>query len=443
VIALLIIFSASFQLLGQEVIENIDELSRQDGSREEIQRYFGYEDLLFRYVTLPYDVSQNINQSGRFVDIGYLLLALFPIVILGLTYKRKKLFYGLAVLFMVYLASCFLYSRIYTRAGILDTTNFNAVPIDKLNPLDNFLGVLYKSADFIISPVIHGLNSFVEVNNSLVYFLLFTIFILPFLFVKRYSLHRSLWIIFTAYAFLWLILSGGILWYGFLLIPLGLVLIFNYFNLRTDQIKIVRIIGLGLCVLWILLSGVSRISYLDYRYDEGEHSGKSLLNASIFPYSVGVYGERQTLDFASPYISKALDIINSDDNYIYMIGTSFAFNIKNNVNRIFHDNLLVAYTNLVNVYEEKDILINALKASEFGYIVVDLNTPTLDRTPEKSLTQKYRLLLNMLYNNPDVSLIATDRIVEFLDANGNPQKIANVFGENVVAPGSYAVYKIL
>ena len=428
---------------SQEVNDNVEELSQQDGRREEIQRYFGYEDLLFRFTTLPYDASQNTNQVGRFVDIGYLLLTLFPVIILGLTYRNRRLFYSLVVLFITYLGSCFVYSRIFSNAGLLNAKNYDRAPADKVDALDNFLGVLYKSADFILSPLVNLINSLVEANNSLVYIILFTAFVAPFIFIKRYSLNRSLWIIFSAYAFLWLILSGGILWYGFLLIPLGLILIFNNFKLQTQHSVLVRSVGIGFCVLWILMSGVSRISYLDYRFDEGEHAGKSLVNASLFPYAVGLYDEQQTLDNTSPYVSKALDKINKDDSYIYMIGTSFAFNIENNVNRIFQDNLLSSYTKLVDIYEEKDLLIEALKASDFGYIIVDLNTPTLDRTPERSLSQKYLLLLQMLYNNPNVSLMATDKIVEFVDSNGNAQKIANVFGDKVITQGSYAIYEIL
>ena len=428
---------------SQEFNDNVEELSEQDGRREEIQRYFGYEDLLFRFTTLPYDASQNTNQVGRFVDIGYLLLTLFPVIILGLTYRNRRLFYSLVVLFITYLGSCFVYSRIFSNAGLLNAKNYDRAPADKVDALDNFLGVLYKSADFILSPLVNLINSLVEANNSLVYIILFTAFVAPFIFIKRYSLNRSLWIIFSAYAFLWLILSGGILWYGFLLIPLGLILIFNNFKLQTQHSVLVRSVGIGFCVLWILMSGVSRISYLDYRFDEGEHAGKSLVNASLFPYAVGLYDEQQTLDNTSPYVSKALDKINKDDSYIYMIGTSFAFNIENNVNRIFQDNLLSSYTKLVDIYEEKDLLIEALKASDFGYIIVDLNTPTLDRTPERSLSQKYLLLLQMLYNNPNVSLMATDKIVEFVDSNGNAQKIANVFGDKVITQGSYAIYEIL
>ncbi len=428
---------------SQEVNDHVEELSQQDGRREEIQRYFGYEDLFFRFTTLPYDASQNTNQAGRFVDFGYLLLALFPVVLLGLTYRNRRLFYSLEVLFVIYLGSCFIYSRIFTKAGLLNAKNFDNAPADKIDMLDNFLGVLYKSADFVLSPIVILVNGLVEVNNSLVYLILFTAFVVPFIYIKRYSLNRSLWIIFCAYTFLWLILSGGILWYGFLLIPLGLILIFNNFKLQTQHSILVRSVAIGFCLLWILMSGASRISFLDYRLNEGEHAGKSLVNSLLFPYAVGLYDEQQTLDNISPYVSKALDKINGDDAYIYMIGTSFAYNIENNVSRIFQDNLLSSYTKLVDIYEEKDLLIEALKASDFGYIIVDLNTPTLDRTPERSLSKKYLLLLQMLYNNPDVSLMATDKIVEFVDSNGNTQKIANVFGDKVIAQGSYAIYEIL
>ncbi len=442
-IVLIVTFSNVMPINSQEVIENIDELAKQEGSREEIQRYFGYEDLLFRFTTLPYDVSQNTNQSGRFVDIGYLLLSLIPVVILGLSYRKKKLFYGMSCLFLLYLGSCFVYSIIFTPAGVLNAKKLNDVTSNQIDISDKFLSILYKSADFILSPLINAVNSVVNANNSLVYVILFAAFVLPFLFMTRYTSKRSLWVIFGAYLFLWLLLSGGILWYGFLLLPLGLILVFIDFDKQLLHSRPIRTLGLGICVIWVLAATISRISYLDYGSFEREHAGKSMLNGNLFPYAVGLYDERQTLDFTSPYLSKALDKINGDNDYVYMVGTSFSFNIKNNVKRIFQDDLLSSYTWMVNIYEEKDLVISALKASNFGYIVVDLNTPTLDRTPEKSLTQKYRLLLNFLYQNPYVSLISTDRIIEFVDSEGNSQKIANVFGENIISRGSYAIYEIL
>ena len=108
-----------------------------------------------------------------------------------------------------------------------------------------------------------------------------------------------------------------------------------------------------------------------------------------------------------------------------------------------YDQALDQFRWLVQSFEEKDIIIDALKTSGFKYIIVDLHTPSLDSTPEKSLTQKFQLLLNTLYQNPAVSLIATDRIVEFTDSSGQPQQLANVFGQKLITHGSYAIYEIL
>ena len=86
-----------------------------DLKREEVQRYFGYENLLFRYFTLPYDISVNVNQQGRFVDIGFFLLALLPLGLMGIFYYNKKVFYPLAFFFLLYLAVSVSYSFIITE----------------------------------------------------------------------------------------------------------------------------------------------------------------------------------------------------------------------------------------------------------------------------------------------------------------------------------------
>jgi len=42
--------------------------------QEEIHRYMGYERLLPKYVSLPYDVNMNTNVQGAFIDIFYSLV---------------------------------------------------------------------------------------------------------------------------------------------------------------------------------------------------------------------------------------------------------------------------------------------------------------------------------------------------------------------------------
>ncbi len=430
--------------VGQEVTDNINDISKSDIKREEIQRYFGYEDLFFRYTTLPYDTCQNVNQTGRFVDIGYLLIALLPIIILGICFKNKKLFYSLFFLFIVFIASCFTYSLINLNDSYVDLSKLANETYADMGAIDTILSSVYLMLNFLFGSLFDFAAGLFEKSNMLVYPLLLLIFLAILSFFKRFNIRNSLWIIFVVYFFLWLLLSGGILWYGFLFIPLTTLLILsNYEHLNHAKYSL-RSAIVTMIILWVVIGSFSRFSYLDYQnLQEKEHAGKGMLNGNIFPFAMGLINEKETIDFTAPYASKALDKINSDNDLIYMIGTSFAFSISNNVDRIFQDNLLQSYTKLIDKYEEKDIVIEALKASNFRYIVVDLHTPSLDNTPEQSLTKKFRLLLQSLYQNPSVSLIATDRIVEFVDSQGNPQRIANVFGQKMVTFGSYAIYEIL
>ena len=70
----------------------VTELQAQDNTqREEVQRYFGYEILPYRYLTLPFDVSVNSNETGVFVDIGCVYFIFLPLFILLYFTKRKLL----------------------------------------------------------------------------------------------------------------------------------------------------------------------------------------------------------------------------------------------------------------------------------------------------------------------------------------------------------------
>ena len=60
--------------------------------REELHRYMGYEELLPKYISLPYDIAMNTNIGTAFVDIGYLFLLFLPILLLfGLKNRLLKI----------------------------------------------------------------------------------------------------------------------------------------------------------------------------------------------------------------------------------------------------------------------------------------------------------------------------------------------------------------
>jgi len=84
---------------NQPILETSDEIYISSDVREELHRYIGYEELLPRYVSLPYDIIMNTNIAGPFVDIGYFFLLFFPILLLfGL---KNKLLKGLTALLMM------------------------------------------------------------------------------------------------------------------------------------------------------------------------------------------------------------------------------------------------------------------------------------------------------------------------------------------------------
>ena len=70
--------------------------------REELHRYIGYERLLPRYLSLPYDVVMNTNIGGPLIDFGFLLLVFLPILLLfGI--KNRWLKIGVALLMVLFL----------------------------------------------------------------------------------------------------------------------------------------------------------------------------------------------------------------------------------------------------------------------------------------------------------------------------------------------------
>lgn len=437
-------------LEAQEEDKVLTEIPLGDIKREEIQRYFGYENVLFRYLTVPYDSSINVNQQGRFVDIGFLLIAVFPLILLGLSFKNKKAFYSIIGLLTLYLLICLSNSLLITLEAYYPVVNDDwdiAIKPQYLSYTDQFLYHLYAFSESFMSPMIEYAKNNNALTSKITYGILFSIF-LGLLYwsmskVENFKKEKYLLIVFMSYFFLWMLLSGGIIWYGFLFIPLIILFIGIIFE-QESLSRIYKNLIFTVLIIWTTTAIINRVSNIDVTVaNYEEHYGKTIINGTIFPYAMGIFNEDQTIDYSTPNLSKALNKINADDELIYMVGTSFSFNIRNNLKRIFSDNALGNIWWIAKNYPDKSTQIDVLKQAGIKYMIIDLHTPSLDKTPEQSLTQKFQLLLNTLYQNPSVGLIGTDRIIEFIDSNGNQQKLANVFGEKILNPGSYAIYEIL
>jgi len=100
--SLLILLLCSFIILGDaeqgftQDNNEVDHVDEGDTKKEEIQRYIGYEDLLYRYLSLPYDSSININLTANFVDISFIYLMFLPLMFVVLI-RRKSRWLALAV----------------------------------------------------------------------------------------------------------------------------------------------------------------------------------------------------------------------------------------------------------------------------------------------------------------------------------------------------------
>ncbi|MEL6123830.1 MAG: hypothetical protein AAFR14_08910, partial [Bacteroidota bacterium] len=426
-----------------------------DGRREEIQRYFGYEDLLYRYLTLPYDVSINTNQRGRYIDIGFALFALVPLLLLSLLRSRVRWFYVTAIGLIGYLLLCQHHSVIMQRGMIPVSPTSDQwssyLQTDNKSVPEALLAAWYASTQWLTRPFAEIFTGITAQRDHITYPLLIILFIAGLWLISRVrarSSLQSLGIVSMAFGFLWLLLSAGIIWYGFFLLPFLYAGIAKSIGQKTeeraDHLFRPKYLMLGTLVIWAVTAYVGRISNITYMNAANEqHIGKGIVDHSLYQYSTGSVDFSQSQQVSYPGIGTALEYINESDAYIYQLGTSMAFEIRDNPNRIFFDNTLKEFFRVFSKYRDKEVIMDIWGASDIQFLIVDLYTHTLDQTPEKSLTKKYQLLLNTLYQNPKVRLLATDRKIEVEQPDGSTTQESAVFGPKITNFGTYAIFEIL
>ncbi len=418
--------------------------------KEEIQRYMGYEILPARYLSLPYDTTMNTNVSGSYVDIGFLLFLLIPIIfLLGFWDKPLK-----GSIFMI---ACLFVLSTSIKHSTLKKANGESISSTQVDEYlqntkfaDHPSGVSAAYCYKLLSPF--SLPDSVLKNISgnkdhITYPLLIGLFLLGFWLLqgriqdKNLILKVSLNFIF-GFCFLWLILAAGITWYGYLMIALGSILLgtaFHQYNQSTNPYKRYANYGfIGLASFWIFISLINRT--VNYRYDyKTEQAAQQIFDMAVLKYQLGIFDKDETINAFFPNVVEALDKINAEDkSLVYRVGTIFNYYIDKNDRRVLHDSQLDNFNRLANHYKNKNKLSEALMASGYKYILVDLNTHVIDKTPEQSLRNKFNLFLNFLYENPRVELIVTNRL---LRPTGNDTKpTQGVFGD-VQYPGSFAIYE--
>lgn len=418
-----------------------------NSKREEVQRYFGYEALLPAYMTLPIDASTNSNERGYFIEIGFLLLILLPIVVLWrLREKNKLLSIGFVLL-------CLIIQVLYVSSGFLlngaSSKIFHGRISDYLatqdSTVDHLLGSIYIVLNNIGAPLLESLENISGHRDYISYPLLVIFFIgVLFLFTRlEISRKNKLLLIFSSvFAFFWLILSAGIIWYGFLMFPILFILVYAATN--SQKSKGLKYAVLSLTAVWLIVAFATRVSFiaLDSNFNP-ESAGKMLLNSLFFSRSIGNTNSNEVIDKAHPSLTSIQNQINREPNSLILrVGTTLGYFIKNNGDRIVQDNQLSFFDVLVTRYQSSEQINKALKIAGFRYLLIDLNTATLDRTPERTLTAKFQKLSNYISSNSQLRLMGTDRIIE-VTRNGQTGGQYGLAGRKVLHRGTYAVFELL
>ncbi len=453
-LALLLVLSNVIVAQAQEEVKKIE---KADAVREEIQRYMGYEPLLPRYLTLPYDATSNSNVFGPYVDIGYLFMALIPILFLfGL---KKKPWIGILCMILL---SILLYvsigsGKIFFNNNFIHTNEFIKQSADGSEILfpSKIITPIYKSIGQSYTGIDSFLNKFSGNADGLTYPILFLLFGFM-IFLIRQRTHeqnntKKIFILFVAFfTFMWMLLTAGIIWYGYPMIALSILLILSSIsstNESEDKLfdnRFKKLIGLGSVAVFIGLSMVYRLS--NYGFSRNIDMAKKIIDIGELKYQSGRQTKRDVLEgFFPGGFNDAMATINSEDeSLIYRVGTVLPFFVKKNDRRVFSDDQLQNFERLRGHFKDKNTLIEVLKSGGYKYIFVDLLTFTVDKTPEKTLENKYKEFMRVLYQNPKVKLLATNRRVNTSQDPQKPKPEYRVFGAPLPGHfGHYAIFELL
>lgn len=423
--------------------------------REEIQRYMGYEELLPRYITLPLDASINTNVMNILTDPGFMLLIWLPLLLLMGFRKKPVLAFSTGLLLFLSLVIFSHHSVIVTWDGKrIDGNPFELSDLIWEKELSaDWPAVLnarlYQFHQQWGGSISKGVSAISGNADGVTYPIMTGFFLLGFfLILKRMessTVEKKGVVLFTyIFGFFWWFFSAGIVWYGFLLLPLGLLLLFDYFARKPVD-------SFGRFFSATFFSSVALFVAINYclsltNFKTKEDQGKDIFDAAVTLYQLGHFSEREAINSYYTNIHQAMDVINKDEEgIVYKAGTMLTFLIRKNNRRIWEDNLLDLF-NQINTSDRKgnkEEITNAFKRLGIRYLMVGLRLGAIDQTPEGILRKKFEGLLLYLYDNPTLKLLATDNQIVRTKPNSEEKEIQyGVFGQPHKL-GTFAVFEIL
>lgn len=401
--------------------------NHESGMYEEVARYMGYEPLLPRLLTLPYDMTMRNNVGSYVVDAGMWLWLLLPLLLLGYVRRHWSLYVSVIVLLL------FGGLAVYGGWSVMGYSNWDAVAM-----------VLAKGQGEIILPgLFTPINQALFALGQLVYpplavisakpIIAFLAFFLLFAFVVLLAYQqrqwsrgpiRSLLLFALTYFLLWWIMGSGIPWYGQLGFAIAPMVVLYWLHQQRNYFRYLYFLGITIIGVSLLVSAVQRW----YTPDPLNPQNQQFLVPLYVKYMAGEQDESAVYESMYGKYDPALAVINAETTgKVLRFGTFINYYISNNTQRVYLDNQLNNFKYLYDhVDGDPDRLFDLLEQLDIRYIVMSLFVG--DDTQEGLLAQKAQMLdgfIKALFyrDNPRIRLIYTDQ---------QQQK-----------RGSYAAYEIL
>ncbi|MCA9385072.1 hypothetical protein KC717_00325 [Candidatus Dojkabacteria bacterium] len=448
----------SLEEIGVEQVSPTNNVGEQSvattGVTEAVTRYIGYEEGALRILSLPYDVIMNTNVSSAIADIGPLLLSLLPIISFILLYKRHPRLAAISI------SSFFILLLVPSILSTLDADLCSQLSFSCYT--DEFISrseqtVLYRIAYYpllILNPVwgiLLTAYSFLGESFGVALVLITSVVSLYFT-TKIFREHEELQLLSGGtilYLLIWLFIGTGIYWYGligFILLYLFLVIVLEKITIESPTSTWARI---GHKVGNFVIGCYIFIAFFSF-FTPKSPGDENLFVPTIASYMTRPQSVEDTLRDINFAYADGYDEINQNlDTNVYKVGTLMNYFIHDNNKRVFNDNQLDTFNKLYTKSDSHEELAIKLHNSGFNYLVVDLNTNSLDRTEEQTLTKKMNKMEAFMQQNSKLRLVATDRLVEDEDgvyqiqsSNGITTASRGMTG-TIVSNGSIAIFEFM
>lgn len=435
----------------------------QQAAYEEIKRYTGYEADFYRYASLPYDLSTNVNiPFSRHLELGFLFLLLLPLLFLVAPAGKRRWWVGLlaALGWLFYL--CIVFYSMYAQDGNFSAATALASFKASYPATDAswFSGIYYALMSLplglteMLSPLLAEMRYLTILGTVL---LMLLSFVAVFFFVRgrlaTVPTQFKAFLGFVAvYGFLWWLMGNAIIWYAMPLFVAFPIVLLYWFDepsrfLGDDSKQFSSYFGGGVLGLSLVLG---TLYFFTSPFPGGNDQAGLLRWPFVDYFSSSTAAVDKTVDAFNPVVREVMRTINAEPNAkVYRVNTHYGFFIENNDTRVFSDPVLEVFDRMSWRLDDKSQFFTNLKAQGFRYILLDLKTGLNDRTPEQTLMQKYGSFGGALMAATDkVELVVTDNLIEdpagqsYTLSNGQRVNASRGLAGKTVQLGNLALFRI-